>query len=85
METTQQENAFKEAYYLLNSDNKLELHLNGKEAYTNLPESTKQDIKRAFIWGRQRGAWVSRSKDGGIPYSMKSYSIPYKVTQKLTI
>jgi len=66
------------AYYLLNSDNKVELHLNGKEAYSSLPESVKADIKRAFVWGRQRGAWVSRSKDCGIPYAMRSYSIPFK-------
>jgi len=70
------------AYYLLNSDNKIELHLNGKEAYGSLPENIKQDIKRAFIWGRMRGAWVSRSKDSGIPYSMRGYSIPYKGEQE---
>lgn len=70
------------AYYLLNSDNKVELHLNGKEAYSSLPDSIKTDIKRAFIWGRQRGAWVSRSKDCGIPYAMRSYSIPFKGEQE---
>jgi len=70
------------AYYLLNSDNKVELHLNGKEAYSSLPESIKTDIKRAFIWGRQRGAWVSRSKDCGIPYAMRSYSIPFNGEQE---
>jgi hypothetical protein len=70
------------SYYLLNSDNKIELHLNGKEAYSSLPESVKTDIKRAFIWGRQRGAWVSRSKNCGVPYSMKSYSIPFNGEQE---
>lgn len=72
----------KDAYYLLNSDNKIELHLNGKEAYSSLPESVKTDIKRAFIWGRQRGAWISRSKDCGVPYSMKNYSIPFNGEQE---
>lgn len=71
-----------EAYYLLNSDNKIELHLKGKEAYSSLPESVKTDIKRSFIWGRQRGAWVSRSKDCGIPYSMRSYNIEFKGEQE---
>jgi hypothetical protein len=69
-------NIFEGAYYVLNSDNKIELHLNGKEGYTSLPENVKTNIKRAFIWGRQRGAWVSRSKDSGIPYSMREYKIP---------
>jgi hypothetical protein len=69
---------FEGAYYILNSDNKIELHLNGKEAYSKLPDNVKTDIKRSFIWGRQRGAWVSRSKDSGIPYSMRSYKIPFQ-------
>lgn len=70
------------AFYLLNSDNKIELHLDGKNAYNSLPETVKTDIKRSFIWGRQRGAWVSRSKDTGIPYSMRSYSIPFQGEQE---
>jgi hypothetical protein len=70
------------AYYLLNSDNKIELHLDGKQSYSSLPESVKTDIKRAFIWGRQRGAWISRSKDCGIPYSMKNYSIRFEGEQE---
>ena len=74
--TTTLEQGFENAYYILNSDNKIELHLDGKNAYTSLSETAKQNIKRAFIWGRQRGAWVSRSKDGGRPYSMKDYNIP---------
>jgi hypothetical protein len=79
-ETTQ--NIFEGAHYILNSDNKIELHLNGKEGYTSLPESAKTDIKRAFIWGRQRGAWVSRSKNSGIPYAMRGYSIPFKQAEE---
>lgn len=67
---------------MLNSDNKIELHLNGKEHYSSLPEFVKTDIKRGFIWGRQRGAWVSRSKDTGIPFSMRSYSIPLNQVQE---
>ena len=77
-----QETGLQNAFYLLNSDNKIELHLNGKEAYSSLPESIKTDIKRAFIWGRQRGAWVSRSKDCGVPYSMRAYSIPFNGEQE---
>lgn len=79
--SNQTETGLINAYYLLNSDNKIELHLDGKNAYNSLPESIKKDIKRSFIWGRQRGAWVSRSKDTGIPYSMRSYSIPFKGEQ----
>jgi hypothetical protein len=79
---TQEENkiAFPvaDAYYKLNADNKLELHLPGKTAYSELPETIKNEIKRGFIWGRQRGAWVSRSKGGHIPYSMYKYNIEYK-------
>lgn len=67
-----------DAYYKLNSDNKIELHLKDKETYKNLPVEAQKDIKRGFIWGRQRGAWVSRSKGGHIPYSMKKYDIPYQ-------
>ena len=70
------------SYYLLNSDNKIELHLNGKESYSSLSDTVRQDIKRAFVWGRQRGAWVSRSKDSGIPYSMRGYSIPFNGEQE---
>jgi len=70
------------AYYLLNSDNKLELHLDGKNAYQSLSEETKTNIKRAFIWGRQRGAWVSRSKYGGVPYSMRGYQIEFRGEQE---
>lgn len=72
------QNIFEGAYYVLNSDNKIELHLNGKEHYQNLPEDAKKDIKRAFVWGRQRGAWVSRSKDSGIPWQMRSYKVALK-------
>jgi len=74
-------NIFEGAFYVLNSDNKIELHLNGKEGYTSLPENVKTNIKRAFIWGRQRGAWVSRSKDCGIPYAMREYKIPFNGAQ----
>jgi Domain of unknown function (DUF3560) len=70
------------AYYVLNSDNKIELHLDGKDAYSQLPESVKTDIKRAFIWGRQRGAWVSRSKDCGIPYIVKKYGVEFREAQE---
>lgn len=69
-------NIFEGAHYVLNSDNKIELHLNGKDHYMRLPEEVKTNIKRSFVWGRQRGAWVSRSKDCGIPYYMRGYSIP---------
>jgi hypothetical protein len=79
---TQEITGLQNAYYLLNSDNKVELHLDGKEAYSNLPESVKTDIKRSFVWGRQRGAWVSRSKDCGIPYSMRSYNIKFNGEQE---
>jgi len=74
-------NIFEGAYYVLNSDNKIELHLDGKQGYTSLPEEVKTNIKRAFIWGRQRGAWVSRAKDCGIPYAMREYKIPFNGAQ----
>ena len=76
------QNIFDGAYYVLNSDNKVELHLNGKEHYQNLPEEAKTNIKRGFVWGRQRGAWVSRSKDSGIPWTMRGYSIPLNGEQE---
>jgi hypothetical protein len=66
------------AYYILNSANKIELHLDGKDSYSSLPDAVKNDIKAAFIWGRQRGAWVSRSKDAGIPWRMRQYNIEFK-------
>jgi len=69
-------NIFEGAYYVLNSDNKIELHLNGKDHYKKLPEEVKTHIRKSFVWGRQRGAWVSRSKDSGIPYYMRGYKIP---------
>jgi len=34
-------NIFEGAYYVLNSDNKIELHLNGKDHYKKLPEEVK--------------------------------------------
>jgi len=77
-----EKNIFEGAYYVLNSDNKIELHLNGKEGYTSLPDDVKTNIKRAFIWGRQRGAWVSRAKDCGIPYQMRGYKIEFKEAQE---
>jgi hypothetical protein len=80
--TAPQITGLQNAFYLLNSDNKVELHLDGKQAYNSLPESVKTDIKRAFIWGRQRGAWVSRSKDCGVPYAMRGYSIPFNGEQE---
>lgn len=72
-----------DAFYKLNSDNKIELHFDGREAYQKLPDNVKQDIKRAFIWGRRRGAWVSRAKGVGIPYQMKSYEIPFEGADEL--
>ncbi len=81
-ELTAIEKGLENAHYILNSDNKIELHLDGKQAYNSLSEATKQNIKRGFIWGRQRGAWISRSKDTGVPYSMRSYKIPFKGEQE---
>jgi hypothetical protein len=71
-------NIFENAYLILNSDNKVELHLNGKDHYQSLPEEVKSDIKKSFVWGRQRGAWVSRSKDCGVPYFFRKYNVPFK-------
>jgi hypothetical protein len=82
--TINQEKGFENAYYILNSDNKVELHLSGLESYRSLSETAKTAVKRAFVWGRQRGAWVSRSKDSGIPYSMKHYGIPFHGEQERT-
>jgi len=74
---------FEGAYYILNSDNKIELHLPDKKSYSNLPDNVKKDIKSGFVWGRQRGAWVSRSKGGHKPYSMSNYTIEYKGSDDL--
>lgn len=82
MTTTQTIKGLENAYYILNSDNKVELHLDGKDAYSSLPESVKSAIKSSFIWGRMRGAWVSRSKDCGIPYKMREYKIPFQGEQE---
>jgi hypothetical protein len=82
MNTVETIKGLQNAFFILNSDNKIELHLDGRDAYSSLPESVKADIKSAFIWGRQRGAWVSRSKDCGIPYRVKEYGIEFREAQE---
>ena len=72
-----------DAFYKLNADNKVELHFDGRNAYSKLPDEVKKDIKQAFIWGRQRGAWVSRAKGVGIPWQMKNYEIPFQGADEL--
>jgi len=84
METLQVKTGLENAFYVLNSDNKIELHLGGKETYQSLSEEIKTNIKRAFIWGRQRGAWVSRAKNSGVPYSMRQYNIKFEGEQERT-
>mgnify|MGYP003657705645 CR=1 FL=1 len=66
------------AYYKLNADNKIELYFEGREAYSSLDDAVKSDIKRSFVWGRRRKAWVSRTKGVGIPYQMDKYNIPFE-------
>lgn len=78
------EDIFSNAFYKLNSDNKVELHFESAQTYKDLPEEIKTNIKRGFVWGRQRKAWVSRSKGGHIPYSMQSYKIAYKGADDLS-
>lgn len=72
------------AYLILNSDNKLELHTGGRDAWARMPDAFKQAVKNSFIWGRQRGAWVSRSKGGSLPWRLKDYEIEYRGAQDVT-
>ncbi|MCO5250959.1 MAG: DUF3560 domain-containing protein [Candidatus Kapabacteria bacterium] len=74
---------FEGAYYELNANNKVELHLPGKEFYQKLPNEVKSDIKRGFLWSNYSGAWVSRSKGGYVPYSMSKYKIKYQGKEEL--
>jgi len=76
-------NKIKGAYYVLNSDNKLELHFENVSDYKDLPDEIKKDIKSSFIWGRKRKAWVSRSKGGNVPFGMRKYKIDYKGSNEL--
>jgi len=47
--------------YILNRDtSKIELHFE-KADYMNLSDAQKKEIKSAFLFSRQAGAWVSRS------------------------
>lgn len=47
--------------YILNLEtNKIELHFT-KEAYKELPEADKKELKRFFLFSSSRKAWVSRS------------------------
>lgn len=49
--------------YLLNKETqKIELHFD-KQEYLLLPEEQKKEIKSNFLWSRNAGAWVSRSKN----------------------
>jgi hypothetical protein len=72
-----------DAFYKLNADNKIELYFDGREAYSKLPDEVKKSIKSGFIWGRQRGAWVSRAKSVGVPYQMAGYEIPFQGADEL--
>jgi hypothetical protein len=72
------------AYYKLNADNKIELYFEGREAYSSLDDAVKSDIKRSFVWGRRRKAWVSRTKGVGIPYQMDKYNIPFEGADDLS-
>jgi len=50
-------------HYLKNNETgKIELHFN-KSDYMNLPDTTKQRIKSAFLWSNYAGGWVSRAKN----------------------
>lgn len=52
-----------EGYYILNRETgKLELHFE-REAYQELTDKQKADIKSAFLWGRNSGCWISRAKE----------------------
>ncbi|MBE2190107.1 MAG: DUF3560 domain-containing protein [Candidatus Kapabacteria bacterium] len=81
--TTEYDPLFEGAYYELNANNKVELHLPGKQFYQNLPDNVKSDIKRGFLWSNYSGAWVSRSKGGIVPYSMSKYKIKYQGKEEL--
>ncbi|MEN7547861.1 N-6 DNA methylase [Rapidithrix thailandica] len=48
-----------DSYYIINPDRKAELHFDYGE-YKALPEELKKELKRYFVWGRKRKAWVSK-------------------------
>lgn len=73
------------AYLKLNSENKVELHLDGRDAWQKLPEEVKTDVKRAFLWSNSRKCWVSRSKDGYMGYNMDKYDIPYQGKEEIIL
>ena len=50
-------------YFILNLETrKLELHFD-KEAYAELSDEQKGDIKSNFLWGKKTGCWISRAKE----------------------
>lgn len=48
-------------YYIVNSDDKAELHFDFNY-YKSLSQEIKNEIKKYFLWGRSRRAWVSKAK-----------------------
>lgn len=58
-------------YFILNKETgKLELHFE-KATYMALSEDQKSRIKGAFLWGRNSGCWISRSKWPSTSYAEK--------------
>jgi hypothetical protein len=66
------------AFYKLNSDNKIELHFTDRNAYKNLSDETKKDIRSGFVWGRQRGAWCRAQKVVISPTLCEAMQYPMK-------
>lgn len=50
-------------YFIRNRETgKLELHFD-KASYDELTDAQKQDVRSAFLWGRNSGCWISRCKE----------------------
>lgn len=64
-------------YYIVNSDNKAELHFS-YETYKALPQNQKSEIKKYFLWGKQRQAWVSKGdfRTWGAQATIKMLNLP---------
>jgi hypothetical protein len=50
-------------YYKINDEGKYELYFD-YETYKNLNQSDKNDIKRFFLFSRNKSAWISKGKNG---------------------
>lgn len=72
------------SFLKLNSENKVELHIPGKDSYKQLNESVKADIKSSFLWSNSKKCWVSRHANGRLSFRMDKYLIPYQGKDELS-